>query len=287
MVVFAHWSRSTPAALFVATAFMALIVLPTSAVAQQSSGWVEFGTHLQNQSDGPALAVVSPVASGYLQVTETLYLEATVPAVGLVVLSGDETHDLGDRHNIDTQIGNPFLGFGASHEFRGWEMKYSGGVGLPLGVPGGLSTYIFAEGMRGGWDPWLWSPRRLTPVIGVSGRHWLDETIRLGIHAKTGIMFWFGDGSAPREFAHQLAIEIATAPRENIEIGLRNRTVLSRFLASQGQRVAQNSVELFGQLEAREQFYQARLTVPLNEPHGFGFSSGGIWGLHLGAGMRF
>ena len=264
-----------------------VLLSPEEAFAKKSEAWLELGTHAQNPSGAPAMFALSPLASGYYHLADPVYAEATVGGIGTLTMSGDDQFELDDRDNVDIQFANPYLGIGYLTEFSGLELKITAGITVPLAIPGGAAAYTIAEGMRGGWDPWLWAPRRLAPVLGVEAHQGLQHDMQIGGEISTAAMAWFGDGSQDTIYVLQSSAQWSIDASDVVELGTRLRGVIGRSLGNMGDRGLQTAFELFGILEARDQIYQARLVVPINDPYGFGFSSGGVWGLHVGAGMQF
>lgn len=261
------------------------LLLPGMASAETGSAWAELGFHANNPDDGPGIIVLSPIATGYYEVTDNFYGELTVGGSAVISLGTDP--DLGEAQNLDAQAGNPYLGIGYIAELPGFELHFTGGLTIPLAVPQGLRVYTFAEGIRGRRDPWLWIPRRLSPVLGVRYTQEAAANTRIAFDASGAAMFWMGQGSQRTLFPFQIGAEGALVPTETFEIGVRALLVTGRPLSAAATSRIQTSAELFAQLNTERQSYQARFTVPLNEPYGFGVAPGGYWGLHVGAGMRF
>lgn len=267
--------------------FLFLMALPLQAPAQSTEAWVELGTHAHNQEGGPATIVLSPLGTGYLHLTEEAFAELTAGGVGTIALEGDAQHSIDDRDNIVSHLSNPYLGVGYVSRDEEVDITVTAGITVPLAVPGGSGRYAFGEGMRGRWDPWLWAPRRLSPVVGVEYRYQIDGITYASGEAGAAAMVWMGEGEASTRVALQGAGEAGVMLSDTLESGARATFVTGESVGGIEDAPLQLSAELFGRIHANDQLYQARLTVPLNSPYGFGFGSGGVWGLHLGAGFQF
>ena len=275
-----------------ATLLLFLVASP-SAMAIDTEASMEIGFHAQSQDDGPGLFVISPHPRGHAQLTDLFFLEASLPTVGIILIGeGDDSdliNEIEGRDDNDFEFGNPYLGMGFHFDNPLQELQIRSGVTLPVARPDGASALAFGEGMRSGWEPWLWAPRRLSAVIGADFRQYIHEGLAVDTGVAFAPMFWMGDGSEDTEFAFQahggLTSKLAD---DTIETGFRLTAVQGRSLVQQGDDAdLQMGIEPFGRLIIDDQVYSARLTVPLNEPYGFGFSSDGLWALHLGAGTRF
>ena len=281
----ARHMRSGPSTLALVTALF-IIWMPLQASAQESEAWFELGTHAQNPPVGAAVLALSPLASGYLYLTDLVYVEIIAGGVGTVNLTDDDV-DLESRGDVDVRFGNPYLGVGFFTEGSGRQIDITTGLTVPLASTEGAASYAFAEGMRGGADPWLWAPRRLAPVVGGSIRQRMQGGFILGGELQMAAMSWFGDGEQDAIYVLQTGIVASTSLSEDFDIGTRAQGVVGRSLGNQGQRGFQTAAEIFAELEVGDQTYHARLTVPINNPYGFGFSSDGVWGLHIGMGISF
>lgn len=264
-----------------------LVCLPVEAEAQSTEAWVELGTHAQNEPDSPALIVLSPLGTGYLHLTDEAFGELTAGGVGTIALEGDTRYGLDDRNDAVSHLSNPYLGIGYKSEAGDAELTFTGGIAVPLAVPGASGRYAFGEGMRGRWDPWLWAPRRLSPVVGVQYHYQIDGITYMSGELGTAAMFWMGEGTEDPRFVLQAAGETGVMLSDAVETAARATFVTGESIGGRDDTPVQLSAEFIGRLYTNDQLYQARLTVPLHAPYGFGFRSGGIWGLHFGAGFHF
>ena len=247
--------------------------LPSNA---RSRGWAELGLHARS-GEGPGMFIASPFGAAYYRLAEPIYVTVAMGAVGELVFEGS------DSFRADGYLGNPYLGFGFDLPIEGLEVQLLGGFTIPLaGVDGG-PAYGFAQGIRGGWSPWLWASRRLSLVAGAKFDLDGEGPLRFGGEVGLAPMFWFGEGSLPARFALQGALHGSLVIADILDVGGRALVVQPG-----GGGDAQAAAEVFANvMGSGQKVYHARLTMPLNRPYGFAFSEGGFWGLHLGAGMVF
>lgn len=181
--------------------------------------------------------------------------------------------------------GNPVLGALVRVGSGRTVVRLGGLLGLPLaqsGCMGAYGTWGLASAMRGYWNVWEWFPEAFTP-----GFDFLVET--------TSDELVFGaEGAAALLFAVDDAFD------DDVELGLQ----AGGFAAWQGSLVRVGAALRFVWLPTidgdffqmslepllrigRRGFFETRLTVNLDNPAGFSFDDGGVWGWHLGGGGQF
>ncbi len=266
----------------------------SAALGIDGEGSVELGFHAQSQEDGPGIFVFSPHPRGHASLTDEVFVEASLPAIAIFYIGDDEEDSnlidgLESQSDDDFELGNPYLGAGVAISSSVQTLKLRTGVTLPVARPDGALALSFGEGMRSGWEPWLWAPRRLSPVFGADFQHRLDSALAVDAGASIAPMIWMGDGSRDTEIAGQAHVDITGQPGDGeFETGLRLSGVYGPSLATPDESSdLQMGLQPFARLHVNDQIYSARLSIPLNDPYGFGFSSDGVWALHLGAGTRF
>ncbi|MFW6051901.1 MAG: hypothetical protein ACODAU_12045 [Myxococcota bacterium] len=147
-------------------------------------------------------------------------------------------------------------------------------------------AYMSALATRGGWNSFLWIPEAASLVFPVRFESAGVRHLLLAADAAMGVPIFLDGRGAGLVF--QTAGEVGYRS-EHFSIGARMQLFWwalddRPFI---GDDMAQMSLEPFLRVDFGRPFLHARLTMNLDEPFGFSFDDGGIWGLHLGGGVEF
>jgi hypothetical protein len=145
-------------------------------------------------------------------------------------------------------------------------------------------AYGVAAASRGGWNLWLWAPEAATLAFPARFEMVALPKLLLAADVTMAIpIYLHGQGAG---FVMQFAGDLGFRSKV-VAVGARLSHVWSiaemPFLGS----FFQMALEPFLRLDFGKPFLHARLTMNLNNPWGFSFDPGGIWGLHLGGGTTF
>jgi hypothetical protein len=245
----------------------------------------ELATYAGDQGDGRAL-LQSPVLGFWYAFSQHFTMSLDW---GMAYYR----ENVGGQTDRTFRFGNPYL--------AGYYVGKHGNLKLRLGMalaapaatlPDGdrsrdmaYSAYMTAAASRGGWNIWMWVPEAAT--LAFPARLELAGALPhllLALDATMGIpIFLRGQGAG---FALQWAGDIGYKSKY-VSIGGRlshlwwasNTPMLDRFF--------QLALEPFIRVDLGKPFIQARLTMNLNNPWGYSFDGGGIWGVHIGAGTQF
>jgi hypothetical protein len=203
------------------------------------------------------------------------------------------------RENVGGQSDRTFR-FGAPY-LAGYYVGKHGNLklrlGMALGIPAAVlpdggrarevahTAYTMAAASRGGWNIWMWIPEAATlafparlELAGALPHLLLAADVTMGIP-----IFLRGQGAG---FGLQFAGEVGYKSK-HVSLGGRlshlwwaaDTPFLPKFF--------QMALEPFIRVDFGKPFLQARLTMNLNDPWGYAFDGGGIWGFHIGGGTQF
>lgn len=236
-------------------------------------------------------SALSPVIEGYFGITDVI--EAAFQW-GLVF--ADAEYELAGVTEEDTAfaVGNPSASALFLSRMDDAVLRLGAGLALPVADVGDATTvddrtkaiaYDLAAAMRGQWDRWLWEPDRLTVVVPQFRLDSRSRDLSWAIDASMGLMVDTGDDDREVEVPVQVALEGGGRLGRSFVVGGRLQAV---WVPTQDEGdAAQLSVEPFVRVELENAFFLGRLTINLDEPLGFAFDEGKVWGVHLGGGTRF
>lgn len=253
-----------PAALFAIS-----FVNERSANASELSPHVSIDLGFNTRSDGGLnLTTWAPNLSAYAVVDPDLALSLDW---GLTAVNGREAIGTG------VEPLNPFLAAYATPAHGPLRLRLGLGVALPIAearTENELNAYRSARALRGGWDPWLYRPDTFSLVVPVRAELAVGPPLLLAAEGAVFVLFGTAAGSG-EQLGFQGALE-ATGRLGILDLGARLQAV------SETPDEAQVSVEPFARVHLGPVGLLARLTLNLDEPDGFAFDRGGIWGAHVG-----
>jgi hypothetical protein len=248
--------------------------------AQSGRAWLDAAFFTRaGENVRPGYTLLSPIFGLGVLVTPNVEIEAVVPVGSYIT------------HNGGTGIGNPYVGASFVMDGPQVRLKVGGGVAIPivdatnddqvLGAYAGL----LPRGLQSGW---LWAPDSVGLVFPVH--------VEAPLH--TPVLF-IGDAIPyvlvpVRERTNtEMLIELSPGfggyVSDDFVIGLRLPVVLqltgNGYVTTEDR--AQISLEPFLRLASDPVVFSLRFTMPLDEPLGFAFDTGKVWGIQLGLGGAF
>jgi hypothetical protein len=255
----------------------------------------EIGFHTQSDSLSFAgsrietsFTFLSWLLGGGYKVSPEVELELMLPMAfadfSLTATSGivDDDDNRGDSGVV---VGNLHAGVN-------W-LKAAGPVRMKLGAaleygpwtsdPSEISTTALggALAVRGMHEFGLWAPERFS-IVTPSRVEFGDDFVvsadfALGIHLSTD--------SDDAEISVQLDPGVGYYVSRDALLGV--RLPIGAVPTSDGSDNAQIALEPFVRVGIGDAFLNLRFTMNLDEPYGFAFDEGKVWGLHVGAGGSF
>jgi hypothetical protein len=223
--------------------------------------------------------LLSPILGFGIQVTPNVELEAVLP-VGIYL-----------SDNGAAGVGNPFVG--VSYVLDGPEVRFKAGGGFAFPVldaesddqVSGAVAGLFTRAIQTGW---LWAPDALAVVFPVHVEAPLNSPV-LFIGDATPYMLIPVRRRSSTDMLVELAPGLGGYVSKDVVIGVRMPLVLAVTgnSAVGNQDKAQVSLEPFLRIASDPVFFSARFTMPIDEPLGFAFDEGKVWGLNVGIGGAF
>lgn len=251
---------------------------------QKGRVWTETAFHTQEYFT----VVAATLGAGY-RLTDSLELEAMLP-LSYISVETFELSTYGARSDREHGfgIGNPYLGVSRVH--LDGTLRYKAGLGITLPVaadeyPAGTAV-VLAPATYGWQNAHLWAPDVLSIAapLRVEGG---DELV-LGVDA-TPVVMIVTDDDPSRDSDAELVLQIAPGAgvyaTDALLIGA--RLPISWAVTGDAPDSAQFALEPYARLDVGSGFLNARFTANLDEPLGFAFDEGRVWGAHLGGGLVF
>jgi len=255
-------------------------------------GWAEIAFYVGRFDTGfgsTDLVGLSPLFGIGWYATDAVRVQAQM-GLGLSFHSEVESPTSPVSAGTAFRFGNALLSadVGDFHEERGLRYRFGAGLTLPFADAGDTSERLalhMAIATRGAWSLWLWAPGRLS-IVGLGQVETdLAESLVLAADAGVGLMFDVSEGgddetAIPVQLAANLEYLIGT-----VALGLRAQGVYAPEPLLPDREALQVSVMPYGRIPVSETvFATAGFVLNLNQPYGFSFSEGGVWGLRVGIG---
>jgi hypothetical protein len=227
-------------------------------------------------SPGPmSLWSFSAIVGGGYKIQENLELEGMLP-LSFFSLSGGTSDETGAAVG-NLHLGANFVGakdairykVGGALEWAPWTIDPGQNFGLAL---------AFGGAARSLHDLGLWAPETLSIVA--PARVETGDKVVLGADAAVGVHIPAGSGGDV-DLSLQLDPGVGFWASETVLVG--GRFPIVWVPTSDGDN-AQVAVEPYARFDFGSAFFNARFTLNLDEPLGFGFDEGKIWALHVGFG---
>jgi hypothetical protein len=237
----------------------------------------ELGFHMGSMFGVVDVTSLSWLLGGGYKITPSLELDLMLPMAFLSGSGGGES---------DSGLGVGNLHIGAHFMQSKDELRYKVGGALEWGPwnsdydAAAQYAIFYGAGTRGAQNTGLWASETLTVLTParIEYGHQLSFTGdgALGFHVPT-------DGG-DFDFSVLLAPGVAYYVSETVLLGARLPMV---FVLTNDADMAQLGFEPNARFDLGTAFVNARFTLNIDEPLGFSFDEGGIWGLHVGAGGTF
>lgn len=243
-------------------------------------GEISYFTTSQNSLTGHALTLT--LGGGY-KVSRDVELVLGLAGEGIIQASGGATAD-------QFAIGNAL--FGANYvKSLSYQLRLKIGGALALG-PWNQSDGTFtseggAQALAGTathafQDAWYFDPLRVHVLIPARVEYDVGESFVLTADIQGDL--GFGLSGTKSGFLFIFAPGAALWTSDMFVLGLRAPLQFQTYLSD----AAQVSLEPFVRFELGETgFLSTRFTMNLDEPYGFSFDSGRVWGLHVALGGAF
>lgn len=222
--------------------------------------------------------------AGY-KLTPEVELELILPLAFASTSQTAATGTAGDISDSGLAVGN--LHVGANWLKAAGPLRMKLGAALEYGPwtsdPSGISVAALAgaSAIRGAHDLGLWAPERFS-IVTPSHLEFGDDFVvtadfALGLHISTG--------GADTEISVQLDPGFGYYVSRDALLGV--RLPIAAVPTGGAGDNAQLALEPFVRVGFGDGFLNLRLTLNLDEPNGFAFDNGKIWGVHVGAGGSF
>lgn len=177
-------------------------------------------------------------------------------------------------------FGSPLLAVDWLGATGQWRFRLGAGATLPVSHAEGLDeahAYDAALGMRGGLDPWLWAPDRISIVL--RGRAEIEPapSFVAGAEGAVAGMLWTGDGRRDSLTALQLAVDGEFRADEQWAFGGRVAVANHELLPDRSE--LQLSLVPYARIVLGASKLTFAVTVNLDSPYGFAFTRGKVWAL--------
>lgn len=191
------------------------------------------------------------------------------------------------------RVGNPYLGVRFGWRDTIWVARGGVGTTAPLtnafdDGPGDHAAYRLGQAVLGMWDPWLLEPE-IQPLVVRGDFEIHSQYVLGGFEAALGTIFPLRRaGGGNTEWVFQTGAFGAFTPIPEIAIGLRFQMVFATNwrVGFAGVDDAQLALIPFFRVDLEPAFFELRLLMNLDEPHGWAFDDG-VWAVSLTAGGRF
>jgi hypothetical protein len=238
--------------------------------------WGELGFYMGSLF-GADVTSLSWVLGGGYKITPSLELDLMLPMAFLSASGGGESDSglaVGNLH-----IGASFMQskdelrykFGGALEWGPWNSDYEAVSQFAL---------FYGAGTRGSQNAGLWAPETFTLVTPAR----IEYGRQLSFTGDGALGFHVPTDGGDFDFSVLLAPGVAYYVSETVLLGARLPMV---FVLTNDADMAQLGFEPNARFDLGSAFVNARFTLNLDEPLGFAFDEGGVWGLHVGAGGTF
>lgn len=189
----------------------------------------------------------------------------------------------------DVAAGNPHAWVEWLGSTTAWAWRAGGGLSIPLSsscpAMRPCASHV-AAGMHGAWDLWLWAPERLGTIgSGELRRRLAQGRMELTVAGDFAILFDVSGRERDSVGVLQVLGGLAYQPSSAFAVGGDVLVVLSGDMPARDDN-SQISVRPYGKLILSRGDIVFGLMLPFDAPFGFGFSSGGVYGLFVRADAR-
>lgn len=233
---------------------------------------------------------LSPMVGGSYYFTDDIRANAQLGVATWIhdeyVLAGGSPSDPPQEGGVAFRFGNGLLSADLVGDDPDLRHRIGVGVTLPFATTNDAAetgALLLSLAERGGWDPWLWAPERLSLVAtGQLELDVADDLVAAG-DAGVAVLFWAGDGDGETVLAAQLAGNLEYR-LDALAVGARLTAVIADELLP-ARKDFQLGLMPYGRLALGEAtFVTLGFHLNLIAPFGFSFQEGKAWGLRVGVG---
>jgi len=238
--------------------------------------------------------VVSPLIEMRIQLAYSVLLQLVW---GMSYANVDRSTDVDVDPENSFRIGNPYAVF----HYQGKKGQFSYRLGLGVTIPaatlpesiderfGGAaqSAYSLAAAMRGNTMYWLWDAHSVSVIVPVAFERSKPSGFLWGAYLDTGAMIKIDEKNnrtSKTDFIMQMIGMMGYQATDWLRVGSRFSLVLIPKFDANKTQLAVEPYLRFGRDNA---FGAIRLNVNLDNPWGFSFDKGQVWGLRIGGGAAF
>ena len=146
------------------------------------------------------------------------------------------------------------------------------------------AAFTYAAAMRGNWDFWLWDPHAISIVLPAKFERLKASGFLWGMEMGFGVLIPISDKNEDLDIAIQTGFNLGYQALSWLRVGSRFHLVLLPLLDGQKTQLA---AEPYGRIGNDNAFFDLRLLVNIDNPHGFAFDKNRVWGLRIGGGFAF
>ena len=249
----------------------------------------ELGLFAGNLEDGQKRVLVSPLIEMRLQLTYSVLFQVMW---GMSYANVD--NDQGESDNT-FRIGNPYAAF----HYQGKKNQFSYRVGVGVTIPAATlpddnaerivaqTAYTLAAALRGNTGFWLWDAHSVSVIIPIAFERRKPSGFLWGMYLDTGVMIKINDKNnrnKKNDFIMQTVGMMGYQATDWLRVGSRVSFVLIPKFSGAKTQLAAEPFLRFGNENA---FGAIRLNVNLDNPWGFSFDKGQVWGLRVAGGAAF
>ena len=203
-------------------------------------------------------------------------------------------NDQGESDNT-FRIGNPYAAF----HYQGKKNQFSYRVGVGVTIPAATlpddnaerivaqTAYTLAAALRGNTGFWLWDAHSVSVIIPIAFERRKPSGFLWGMYLDTGVMIKINDKNnrdKKNDFIMQTVGMMGYQATDWLRVGSRVSLVLIPKFSGAKTQLAVEPYVRFGNENA---FGAIRLNVNLDNPWGFSFDKGQVWGLRVAGGAAF
>ena len=249
----------------------------------------ELGLFAGNLEDGQKRVLVSPLIEMRLQLTYSVLFQVMW---GMSYANVD--NDQGESDNT-FRIGNPYAAF----HYQGKKNQFSYRVGVGVTIPAATlpddnaerivaqTAYTLAAALRGNTGFWLWDAHSVSVIVPIAFERRKPSGFLWGMYLDTGVMIKINDKNnrnKKNDFIMQTVGMMGYQATDWLRVGSRVSFVLIPKFSGAKTQLAAEPFLRFGNENA---FGAIRLNVNLDNPWGFSFDKGQVWGLRVAGGAAF
>jgi hypothetical protein len=238
--------------------------------------------------------IVSPIFETRFQLSYNFLLQAVW---GFSYANVDRDPDGNGEKDNAFRAGNPYLAF----HYQGTKNQFSYRVGVGATIPVATlpsdlgdrsdgteqSAYSLAAALRGNTMYWLWDAHTVSVIVPIAFERRKPSGFLWGTYLDTGALIGIdsrNNRNKKTDFIMQMAAMMGYQATDWLRVGSRFTLVL---IPKFRQNNTQLAVEPYLRFGSETAFGVVRLNINLDNPWGFSFDDGQVWGLRIGGGAAF